>query len=314
MDIALIDGGTGMELLRQGVPVDTKIWSARALLDEQWHKKVVDVHLSFLTSGARYITTNNYAVIPGYLKKADLWKDFSRLTMYAGQLAVEARNVFSKNDNYDNKVRILGCLPPLVESYRPDLALDYANTISIYEHITSVLSDYADIFIAETMSSSVEAAAACSAAKNQGKKFWVSWTLDRRGLLHNGESIYDSMKKLISKNLIPEAMFINCTTPEIISSTFSDIDTRLDSLLSEHKIKKGAYANAFDEGTTESYNIEDSNWKKVRKTLTPQEYCFYVGEWINMGCTIIGGCCGITPEHILYINSYLNNENLDCSK
>lgn len=61
----LLDGGTGEELIANGVPYDSKIWSARAITEEQYHTTVQKVHTSFITSGCDAITTNSYGIVPG---------------------------------------------------------------------------------------------------------------------------------------------------------------------------------------------------------------------------------------------------------
>jgi S-methylmethionine-dependent homocysteine/selenocysteine methylase len=35
-----------------------------------------------------------------------------------------------------------------------------------------------------------------------------------------------------------------------------------------------------------------------REELTPEKYGELANEWVKSGATILGGCCGIFPEHI----------------
>src|SRR6478736_4369241 len=56
----LLDGGTGRELLKRGVPILTEIWSATALLLAP--KIVREVHDDFIAAGADIITTNTYGI------------------------------------------------------------------------------------------------------------------------------------------------------------------------------------------------------------------------------------------------------------
>ncbi|KAL8015401.1 putative Homocysteine-binding domain-containing protein [Plasmopara halstedii] len=43
---------------------DRRIWSAIALVHEQHHNLLREVHMSFLDAGADCITSNNYGVTP----------------------------------------------------------------------------------------------------------------------------------------------------------------------------------------------------------------------------------------------------------
>ncbi len=38
------------------------------------------------------------------------------------------------------------------------------------------------------------------------------------------------------------------------------------------------------------------------RDITPQEYLIVAKKWKNSGATIIGGCCGIMPDHIQALN------------
>jgi S-methylmethionine-dependent homocysteine/selenocysteine methylase len=37
---------------------------------------------------------------------------------------------------------------------------------------------------------------------------------------------------------------------------------------------------------------------EIRSDLTPSGYLAWVHDWIYRGAGIVGGCCGIGPEHI----------------
>jgi hypothetical protein len=53
--IILLDGGTGEELFRRGVPDDRQIWSAKAVVDSQYHNILKEVHkVSFDFSSSLY--------------------------------------------------------------------------------------------------------------------------------------------------------------------------------------------------------------------------------------------------------------------
>ncbi|MEC8121974.1 MAG: homocysteine S-methyltransferase family protein, partial [Pseudomonadota bacterium] len=39
--------------------------------------------------------------------------------------------------------------------------------------------------------------------------------------------------------------------------------------------------------------------------ITPEAYLRYAEKWVESGADIVGGCCGITPEHIRLLASSL---------
>src|SRR5579872_6402733 len=85
----LLDGGTGRELRRRGVPILDTIWSANALVVAP--DVVRQVHLDYIRVGADVITTNSYGVIRRDLAKEGIEDRFAELNRLAGRLAVEAR-------------------------------------------------------------------------------------------------------------------------------------------------------------------------------------------------------------------------------
>ena len=37
--------------------------------------------------------------------------------------------------------------------------------------------------------------------------------------------------------------------------------------------------------------------------ITPKAYERFTREWLHAGCTIVGGCCGVGPEHMRAVSS-----------
>ena len=44
----ILDGGMGQELLARGMKPNSTLWSANAILDENYHQLVLDTHLDFI--------------------------------------------------------------------------------------------------------------------------------------------------------------------------------------------------------------------------------------------------------------------------
>ena len=65
-------------------------------------------------------------------------------------------------------------------------------------------------------------------------------------------------------------------------------------------INIGAYANSFSE--RKRTHAANALLSEIRDDITPARYVEYVKTWVAAGATIIGGCCGIGPEHIQAIS------------
>ena len=301
MSITLLDGGMGGELFRRGLPQDRDIWSARALVESRYHSTVVAAHADFIAAGSRYITTSNYAVIPSYLRKINKEHCLGDLTSLAGQLACKARDECFQDGRSTKRAKILGCLPPLVESYRPDLVLASKHSLPLYQQIATSLDPYVDGYIIETMSSLAEALPAIRAVKETKKKCFVSFTLNPLGQVRSGETLSSVIESLISKNENVQAILVNCAPPDAITMSLESIQN-IRPTLESHNIGLGAYPNAFLVQHDHNFTLSQTEARVMRKDLTPEAYHNQIVYWIELGCTFIGGCCGISNEHIGYIS------------
>jgi S-methylmethionine-dependent homocysteine/selenocysteine methylase len=278
----LLDGGTGRELRRRGVPILDTIWSANALVVAP--HAVLEVHLDYIAAGADVITTNTYGIIRSELAKEGIEDRYAELNRMAGALARQAREEGGRN------VAIAGSLPPLRGSYRPDLVGPLAEILPQYREQVELLAPFVDVFLCETMSSAAEGLAAATAAAESGKPVWVSWTLDENhsGNLRSGESVTQAAAAIAH---LPIAAYLaNCCAPESIAAA-------MPALAALGRGQVGGYANAFCPVPAD-WVMERDGLLPLREDLDPEEYANHVAHWHADGARIVGGCCGTGPEHI----------------
>ena len=229
----VMDGSMGNELLARRSDLITGLWSAQYLIDAP--ELVKEIHLDYINAGADLIITNTYSTIPSYLSKQNAEDKMPELIHLAGKLAKEAVEGSKK------KVKVAGSLPPLEESYRPDLVIDKEEAVPIYETLIKELTPYVDIFICETMSSIKEMQHVIQALHNldNEKPVWISWSLkeDKRNQLRSGESIKDAFNA--SATIKPEAYLFNCTDPFAITEGLKELKE-----LTQKPI--GGYPNVFN--------------------------------------------------------------------
>lgn len=102
-------------------------------------------------------------------------------------------------------------------------------------------------------------------------------------------------------------VLFNCAEPEAITIALNHIlsDAVLNELLSEQGVILGAYANRLTP-VPDNWTMADSEEAQpMRNDLGPERYHEFVSKWRGLGVQIVGGCCGITPEHIAYMRSHL---------
>jgi S-methylmethionine-dependent homocysteine/selenocysteine methylase len=278
----LLDGGTGRELRRRGVPILDTIWSANALVVAP--HTVREVHLDYIAAGADVITTNTYGIIRSELAKEGIEERYAELNRMAGDLARQAR------EEGGREIAIAGSLPPLRGSYRPDLVGPLAEILPQYREQVELLAPYVDVFLCETMSSAAEGLAAATAAAESGKPVWVSWTLaeDHSGNLRSGESVKQAAAAIA--HLPIAAFLVNCCAPESIAAAMPEL-----AALGRGPI--GGYANAF-RPVPADWVMDRDGLLPLREDLDPEDYAGHVARWHADGARIVGGCCGTGPEHI----------------
>jgi len=289
----LLDGGMGRELHRMGAPFKQPEWSALALMLAP--ETVARAHQRFADAGADVITTNSYALVPLHIGEAKFKAEGQKLADLAGRMARQAA------DRAAHKVRVAGSLPPLFGSYRPDL-FDEARAPEIIRPLIEGLSPHVDLWLAETQSSLAEARFAKAALADDKRPFWVSFTLDddnadlARPKLRSGENVAAAVATMLELGV--EAVLFNCSQPEIMAGAADAARAVRDARGSNARI--GIYANAFPPQRDEAANEGLSD---IRADLDPARYALFAKDWVQHGADIVGGCCGIGPEHIAAIRA-----------
>lgn len=290
--IRILDGGMGRELKRMGAPFRQPEWSALPLMEAP--EFITRAHESFIAAGAEVITTNSYALVPFHIGEERFAKNGQDLADLAGRLARAAADTASASGR---DVLVAASLPPLFGSYRPDL-FDGERAPALLKSLVAGLSPYADVWLAETMGSIEEAQAARDALDpGDARPFWISFTLADEKVgdapcLRSGESVVEAVQAAVGMNA--KTLLFNCSQPEAMGPAIDAARKRLSALKSEIEI--GVYANAFPPVSKDAK--ANTSVEVLRSDLDPNGYLAFAQDWVNRGATLVGGCCGIGPEHI----------------
>ncbi|WP_060480241.1 MULTISPECIES: homocysteine S-methyltransferase family protein [Pseudomonas] len=289
--LVVLDGGMGRELQRSGAPFRQPEWSALALSEAP--EAVVGVHAAFIAAGAQVITSNSYAVVPFHIGEERFAQEGLQLATVAGQLARRAANASAQ------PVRVAGSLPPLFGSYRPDL-FQPQRVAEVLKPLLEGLAPNVDLWLAETQSSIAEVRAIHSHLPADGKPFWVSFTLQDEDVdsvprLRSGEPVADAVEAVAELGVA--ALLFNCSQPEVIGAALDVARSIIEARQADIAI--GAYANAFPPQSKQA--TANDGLDELREDLDPPGYLAWARDWRGRGASLIGGCCGIGPEHITQI-------------
>ncbi len=294
--MVVLDGGMGRELQRSGAPFRQPEWSALALSEAP--EAVVGVHAAFIAAGAQVITSNSYAVVPFHIGEARFAREGLQLASVAGQLARRAADASAQ------PVQVAGSLPPLFGSYRPDL-FQPERVAEVLTPLLQGLAPHVDLWLAETQSSIAEVRAIHSHLPADGKPFWVSFTLQDEDVdavprLRSGEPVADAIEAVVGLGVA--AVLFNCSQPEVIGAELEVARSVIDARQADIAI--GAYANAFPPQPKQA--TANDGLDELREDLDPPGYLVWARDWRARGASLIGGCCGIGPEHIAEIKRRLD--------
>ena len=93
-NILILDGGTGTELEKRGVPMDPGAWWGLAALE---HADILKhIHLDYIFSGADVITTNTYSSSRHMLELSGLGEKFVEINKKAVEAAHSAKELSGK--------------------------------------------------------------------------------------------------------------------------------------------------------------------------------------------------------------------------
>ncbi|WGV98251.1 homocysteine S-methyltransferase family protein [Vibrio sp. YMD68] len=288
----LFDGGMGRELKRMGAPFSQPLWSAQALIESPQH--VQQAHQRFIDAGCDAITVNSYACVPFHLGVELYHSQGRELARSAAQLA---RNVADQNQN----ITVAGALPPALGSYRPDL-FNVEQAKPILETLIEAQAPFVDIWMVETISSLAEFLLVSDLLAQSDKPVYYAFTLkddlDHSSKLRSGENVEQVMKSVSQSNA--QAVLFNCSRPEVMNEAIR-VSKRV---LNENgkKAQLGAYANGFT--PIQDDHLANDGLSAIRDDLSPVQYLEFAQQWLGSGASIIGGCCGIHPEHIQALDHF----------
>jgi S-methylmethionine-dependent homocysteine/selenocysteine methylase len=259
----ILDGATGTELERLGIPSELPLWSARALIEAP--EAVRAIHRAYLAAGAQALTANTFRTQRRTLNHAGQGHRAGELTARAVALAREAAA--------EGGVFVLGSAPTLEDCFHPERVPDDATLAREHEeHARHLAEAGADAVLVETINTVREGVAAVRAARGFGLPVLASFVSRRGARLLSGEPLAEAVDAVAPFG--PLAVGVNCLPPDAVAPCLQ--------VLRRAALPFLVYANLIGPG----------------EPLSPAEYARRGRDWIEAGARIVGGCCGTRPAHI----------------
>jgi S-methylmethionine-dependent homocysteine/selenocysteine methylase len=284
----VLDGGTGTELQRRGVSMDPAAWCGPATLDND--ELLTQIHLDYIVAGADIITANTYASSRLMLTPAGYADQLVEINERAVTAALRARELVDSVEH----VAVAGSLSHMIPFTAGGAAVDTHHGLSeaqmsdAYHELAHILKGAGvDHIMLEMMYNPVRIPLVLEAALSTGLPVWfgLSARRDSDGALLSFEQLEDIPLQTIV-DLIPrsgiDAAGVMHTTSETVSDALDVVRTCFRGPLMAYP---------------DSGYFEMPDWRFV-DTISPARLHDYFNEWIDHGARILGGCCGLTVEHI----------------
>jgi S-methylmethionine-dependent homocysteine/selenocysteine methylase len=285
-EVIVLDGAMGTELEKRGVPMDDAAWSAAALATHA--DTVREVHEDYIRAGADLIITNTFPTARHVLEPAGMGEQFRELNIRAVTLAKEAREHAA-----ERAVFIAGSISTFTArhdyGYEPRAERARAN----YREQAEVLAETGvDVIALEMMRDVEQTTYAMEAAVATGLPVWVGFscktTNEGAVVLWDGEHTLVEALEMLHP--------LEASLVSIMHTLTEDTPAALREVSKCWSGPVGAYPH--------SGEFIMPNWQFL-DVLTPADFATQAQGWLEMGVQLIGGCCGIGPEHIRLLKERL---------
>jgi len=285
----ILDGGMGQELLARGMEPNGTLWSANALLQEKYHKLLLDTHIDFIKAGAEVIVTTTFTTRQIRLKDNNVEDKFEYLNKKAGEIAQKAKKLYPN-------VLIAGGLPPQYLTYEADPRPD-SEIADNFKTQAELLNPYVDFFYFDVLSSVKEFKIAIDCISKFNKPYLVGAHISEGTNLPSGEKISEIITKIKHEKLL--GIMLSCISPENYDLNLNEIKNlgipfgfKLNGFIKTNP--KPNYTGAYNNSKSGNPN----EFLGVREDLTPEKMSEFAKKFKDAGATILGGCCETRPSHI----------------
>ena len=272
-EILYFDGGMGTLLQEKGL--------APGELPETWnleHPEVIrEIHRRYIEAGSDIVLTNTFGA--NALKFHDERCSLKEIV----ESAIDHVKAAIREAGDDRRIYTALDVGPTGKLLKPMGDLDFETAYEAFREVMVIAEKAgADLIHIETMSDTYELKAAVLAAKeNTSLPVFATAIFDERRKLLTGADVPSVVALL--EGLRVDALGINCGMgPEQMLPVLEEM-LRYSSL--PVIVKPNAGLPQQRDGRT-CYDV------------LPEEFAYLMKRITNMGASVIGGCCGTTPEHI----------------
>lgn len=282
-DVILADGATGTNLFNMGL----ESGEAPELWNVDQPKKIAALYKGAVDAGSDLFLTNTFGGTASRLKLHSAEKRVRELSRAGAEIGREVA------DKAGRTVVVAGSVGPTGEIMEPVGSLSHALAVEMFhEQADGLKEGGVDVFWLETISAPEEYLAAAEAFALVGLPWCGTMSFDTAGRTMMGVTSAAMVKMVDDIEPGPEAFGANCGVGA--SDLLRTVLGFAQAQPSKPIIAKG---NAGIPKYVEGH---------IHYNGTPELMAEYAIMARNCGATIIGGCCGTTPEHLSHMRAALD--------
>ncbi len=278
-NVIMLDGAMGTQLAVRGLEM-----GGQNCLSNPEH--VVAVHQDYLQAGSNLLITNTLTMNRAYIETHGLDIDVKAVNLAGARLAKQA--IADSVSRSDSPRYVLGDISSTGQLLQPygDMSEDAAYE-AFKEQAAYLAEGGVDGFIIETMISLQETLCALRACKDAAADLpviaSVSFATTKRG---GRTTMGDAAEKIAQALTEAGAAVIGSNCGDLTPLEMAEVVTTLKGATSLPIV---AQPNAGKPRLEGDQTIFD---------MGPEEFAHGVSACIAAGATLVGGCCGTSPEHI----------------
>ena len=278
-ELVILDGGIGTELERRGVPMDHAAWSAVASLEQS--DVLEQIHVDYVRAGARVVTANTFSSSRPMLEAAGYGDRFDEVNRVAIEIAQRARDIAGVEG-----IAVAGSLSHWTEGY-PGMPEASAQQLrdTFGEMTATMKACGVDLILLEMMYLPERIEIAAAAAVETRLPVWMGFSAlrgkDGRVLTYAPHDLpLEEIVGLADRPGIVAAGLMH-TPSDLIADGLEVVSSRFSGPV---------YAYP------DSGYFKMPNWQFENIEL--DTLARFAKGWAESGVAAIGGCCGLTPDHV----------------
>ena len=286
--IKILDSGVSTELERRGCRMGESYWSGRVSIDA--FETLVDIHKAYIDAGADIITTNSFASSRLVLNNSQDLKNIDEINNKNIEAALTAREMLGAKE-----VLIAGSLSHQVAWQRVgrkfkqqiDIPVSDEDLVQAFdETITYFENGEVDVILLEMMTIPRRINLLFKSLFRTGLPVWCGFSAKRDEKNSSLCSWHDHTVKF--REILEHTRVYNFDICGIMHSSVDIISECLDEIKCILDPPLMAYPD--------SGYFKPPNWQ-FEEIISPKNLLDYSEGWVEQGVSVIGGCCGLGPEH-----------------